>query len=128
MTKSIFILGTLCLFVCSFIAVNQKSHHNDAKIKMIAPTANQIFKKGDTIFIKSELTSSHAMHDVNSSIELEGHGVIFQDNLHTHNNNVTYEKSYVYNMKLKGNLVVKVYLKDHAGQISAIDSVLVKTK
>jgi hypothetical protein len=128
MIKSSFVLGTLCLIVCSFIAVNHKSQHNDAKIKIIAPTTNQIFKKGDTIFIKAELTSSHALHDVNSSIELEGQGVVFQDNLHTHSNNLTYEKSYVHNMKLKGNLVVKVFLKDHSGQISAVDSVVVKTK
>lgn len=122
------LLTTVCLIVCSFVAVNHSSQHNDAKVKLIAPTDKQTFKKGDTIFIKAELSSSHALHDVNSSIEMEGQGVIFQDNLHTHNSNMTYEKYYVNNMKLKGNLVVKVFLKDHSGQITAIDSVLVKTK
>lgn len=101
--------------------------HAGHSIKINSPLANGIYKKGDTIKIKALVTAENGIHNLALTVSPEGFPPMYTDNLHSHANSLNYEKSFVQTLKIKTKLKIKLVMKDDAGKINAVDSVIVST-
>lgn len=121
--KTILTLLSISLFILCFTFVEKP--YSGPSIKINSPLANGIYKKGDTIKINALVTADHGIHNLALTVSPDGFPPMFTDNLHSHANSLNYEKSFVQSLKIKTKLKIKLVMKDDAGNISAVDSVIV---
>lgn len=99
-----------------------KSHeiNNQTKISISSPTEEQIYTRGDTVFIKADITSVSGLHGYTTSIYSDTGEELYKIEEHAHGKNVAVDKYWVYKTDLQNvgdlQLVINAII-NHEGEI-----------
>lgn len=97
-------LFILCLSLCIASSCQKdKSHeiNNQTNISISSPTEEQIYTRGDTVFIKAAITSVSGIHGYTTSIYSDTGEELYKIEEHAHGKNVAVDKYWVYKTDLQ---------------------------
>lgn len=125
--KRIFLFSLLCLSVSATFYSCKKADKNSplpetetAKITIALPYENQVFSKGDTVFIRGTITCPYEMHGCEITIATTNGDTIFSESQHAHGKEIMFDDYWVHNVSSPAELqVIITATLDHDGNTAA---------
>ncbi len=118
--KSLLFCSSLCLFV-SF------TKDEAVQIKIASPTEKSVYKFRDTVWVKADISSSDALHDVMVKVvNLKDSTIIFSKSIHSHSNTLSVKEFYINPVFEKSDVKLSISTTGHGGIETARKEVVFK--
>ncbi len=112
--KTGFIPATILVLLLSF------TYEDVITFEFISPHAKSVYKVRDTVWIKANINSTGALHNVNIKvINLKDSSVVYSKQIHSHSTMLTVQEFYINPVVEKADMLLSISTTGHEGKETA---------